>query len=266
MGKKVRIHKAKGEKGRIYSKRQKKMGWKDPFKFLRFLIPKNELIVPRIFTSLDYAGGILVFFICWAVYLHTLTPTVGFHDSGDMITASYVLGIPHPTGYPLYCLLGKLWMTLLPIGNIAYRMNLTSALCASLACMIVYFIVLKVEAGLVPAHVGIPNQRNGQSQELFPHRVIPAAIAALMLAFATTFWEQAIIAEKYTLNALFATLLIFILLKWQEVIIEYKNPKSEILPLPLCFHTRPILHSSYANNLFSPSKYFLYCSNFLEER
>jgi len=51
-----------------------------------------------------------------------------------------------------------------------------------------------------------------------------------MLAFATTFWQLSVIAEKYTLNALFATLLIFILLKWQEAV-EGVSKKSH---LPSC--------------------------------
>jgi len=49
-------------------------------------------------------------------------------------------------------------------------------------------------------------------------KIIPATVASLILAFSTTFWEQAVIAEKYTLNAFFFTLLIFILLKWNESI------------------------------------------------
>ncbi|MEW6617972.1 MAG: DUF2723 domain-containing protein [bacterium] len=200
-------------------RRQKKRKWVK-FRIPKFLIPKDEPIVSSPFNVIDYAGGILVFFICWIVYQHTLTPTIGFHDSGDMITAAYVLGIPHPTGYPLYCLLGKLWMTILPIGNIAYRMNLASALCASLACMMVYFIILKLTV----------NSRQWTVKKIFSNspflpfsvsisNLIPAIVGALMLAFATTFWEQAVIAEKYTLNALFATLLIFILLKWHETIL-----------------------------------------------
>ncbi|MEW6606759.1 MAG: DUF2723 domain-containing protein [bacterium] len=182
------------------------------------MIPKDEPIVSRPFTAFDYAGGIVVFFICWAVYLHTLTPTIGFHDSGDMITAAYVLGIPHPTGYPLYCLLSKLWMTILPIGNIAYRMNLASALCASLACMMVYFIILKLTVDSFQFTV-----KKDFSVSPILHffvsisKIIPAIVGALMLAFATTFWEQAVIAEKYILNGLFTTLIIFILIKWQEM-------------------------------------------------
>ncbi|MBU0482858.1 MAG: DUF2723 domain-containing protein, partial [Proteobacteria bacterium] len=71
---------------------------------------------------------------------------------------------------------------------------------ASLAVMMTYFITLK----LFTVHCS-----------LFT-KIIPATVASLILAFSTTFWEQAVIAEKYTLNAFFFTLLIFILLKWSE--------------------------------------------------
>ncbi len=182
--------------------------------FLNFIKPEAEVITPRIFSSHEYLTGIVVFFFSFFVYLHTLTPTIDLHDSGDMISASFVLGIPHPPGYPLYCLLGKLF-SLIPLGNIAYRYNLFSATSASLAVMMVYFIVVKI----------IRNSKFEIRNWTF---LIPAIIAALMLCFARVFWQQAVIAEKYTLNAFFATLLIFILLKWQEATIVSKNPKSEI--------------------------------------
>lgn len=171
--------------------------------------------------------GVLVFLISFFTYLKTLTPDVALHDSGELITCAYLLGIPHPPGYPFYCLFGKLTMTILPIGNIAYRMNIASALCASLACLMVYFIVLEISGTgkLSSFNVSI---RNSKFKILNWISFIPAVVATLMLAFATTFWEQAVIAEKYTLNALFTTLIIFILLKWQEAVVKYKNPQSAV--------------------------------------
>jgi hypothetical protein len=91
----------------------------------------------------DY-GGVFVLLASFGVYLLTLTPTVGLHDCGDMITSAYVLGIAHPPGYPLYTLFGKGWMTIIPIGNIAYRMNMQSALFASFTVMMMYFISLRL--------------------------------------------------------------------------------------------------------------------------
>jgi len=215
-----------GKKKKQVIKRQKGRQ-KSLFKILSLLLAKDDIITPKPFTFIDYLGGIIVFLIAFFVYLQTLTPSIGLHDAGDMITAAYVLGIPHPTGYPLYCLLGKFWMTILPIGNIAYRMNMLSALCAALTCMMVYFISLKVGNDKWE----VRNNKGNKNFSLFTSYfllVIPAVVAGLMLTFATTFWEQALIAEKYTLNALFATLLIFILLKWQETVIDYKNSKFKI--------------------------------------
>ncbi|MEW6679626.1 MAG: DUF2723 domain-containing protein [bacterium] len=152
---------------------------------------KDKPFIP--FKTIDYLFGILVLFVSFGVYLHTLTPTIGFHDSGELITVAWTLGIAHPPGYPLYTLLGKVFITLIPFGNIAFRMNMQSALFASLCVMMTYFITLRLTS-----------------------LIIPSIVASLILAFSLTFWEQAVIAEKYTLNAFFASLIIFILLKWEE--------------------------------------------------
>ena len=192
--------------------------------------PKDESISEP-FGKIDYLCGLLVLFISFGVYLHTLTPTVGFHDSGELITVAYTLGIAHPPGYPLYTLFGNLFITLIPIGNIAYRMNMESALFASLAVMMTYFIILKLSI---------------INYQLSIIRIIPSVVAALILAFSATFWEQAVIAEKYTLNAFFFTLIIFILLKWQET--QNSKLKTQnylylfafLLGLSFCHHFQTI--------------------------
>ncbi|HIE29233.1 TPA: DUF2723 domain-containing protein, partial [Candidatus Poribacteria bacterium] len=136
--------------------------------------------------------SVLSFLIPFLIYLKTLAPTVTWRDGGDFATACYVLGIPHPTGYPLYVLLGKLF-TFLPVGDVAYRLNLMSAIFAAATCFVLYHIVLH----LTQKH-------------------IPAFLAALSLAFSFTFWTQAVIVEVYSLNAFFLSALIFLLLKWRK--------------------------------------------------
>lgn len=59
----------------------------------------------------------------YILYVRTLAPTVTSEDSGELITAAYTLGIAHPPGYPLWCILGKLF-SLIPLGNVAWRVNL----------------------------------------------------------------------------------------------------------------------------------------------
>lgn len=41
------------------------------------------------------------------VYLATLAPTITTGDSGDLIAAAARFEVAHPTGYPLYLLLGR---------------------------------------------------------------------------------------------------------------------------------------------------------------
>jgi Flp pilus assembly protein TadD len=171
---------------------------------------------------------IAVLLLSFALYLVSATPSVNLHDSGEMVCAVWLLGISHPPGYPLYCLLGKLFVTALPFGNIAFRMNIISCASASLAVMMVYLISLRL--------TGV----RGLSS------CIPAIVASLSFASSRIFWQQAVIAEKYTLNAFFLGLLIFILLKWQESIRNTQNAIrilylfSFLLGLSFCHHFQTI--------------------------
>jgi hypothetical protein len=130
-----------------------------------------------------------LFVLTLLVYLSTLSPTVGEADSFEFQVVSYTLGIAHPTGYPLYILLGKLF-TLLPIGNVAYRVNLISPLFAGLAAVCLYLCLVHLTC----------------------HRAA-SLLATLTFAFSRTFWSQAVIAEVYTLNAFFVALMFYLLLR-----------------------------------------------------
>ena len=140
----------------------------------------NKLIAPVLF----------VFIL--SVYLLTLAPTIGFRDSGDMVTASYLLGISHPSGFPLYMLIGKAF-SFMPVSEIAFRYNLMSALFGALAVILVFFSV----------------------KRLLKSSFI-SAIVSLMLAFSVTFWAYSIFAEKYSLYAFFAALLIWLVVNLRE--------------------------------------------------
>jgi hypothetical protein len=89
----------------------------------------------RVVAKRIEAGVALMLFVaCFGCYCLTLAPTITWEhdgvDSGDLITAAYTLGIAHPPGYPLFTLLARVF-TLLPVGEIAYRVNLMSALLAA---------------------------------------------------------------------------------------------------------------------------------------
>ncbi|HNT34715.1 MAG TPA: DUF2723 domain-containing protein, partial [bacterium] len=144
------------------------------------------------------AAGILLFWGIFAgvmsVYLLTLCPSIYWGDSAEFVTVVHTLGVPHPTGYPLYCIFGKIF-DLLPFGNPASRLNLFSALAASLGVAVVFLIV---RASLLSA------------PELSSRSLAMAFWAAACLAFTQLYWSQAIIAEVYSLSALLIALLILV--------------------------------------------------------
>ena len=135
------------------------------------------------------------------VYRLTLAPTVIAGDSGELITAAVHQGVPHPPGYPLFCVVGKLF-TLLPFGNEAFRLNLMSAVAMTASAVIVFFIVL-----------------------LLGQPLTAATAASLIFAFSGSIWSQASVAEVYALYVLSASLVLLVSLHW----VQRRSPRSFLL-------------------------------------
>jgi hypothetical protein len=145
----------------------------------------------------DRITASVIFFASFAFYIRTLAPSLLAGDSAEFQTIAYTLGIGHPTGYSVYILFAKIF-TLIPTGDIAYRVNLFSAFCAALTVALVYLIIRKLGA-----------------------RMIPAIYGSLALALVPLFWKHASIAEIYTASAACLAFILFAVLHWKET----NNPR-----------------------------------------
>ena len=136
-------------------------------------------------------------------------------DSGDFLTAMLVRGIPHPSGYPTYTLLGILFQ-LLPVGTAVLRGALLSALPAALAVgLLAYW----------TARWGAENHSQGW---------IAGLIAGICAGIAPGIWSQAVIVEVYGLGALFFILAVV----WITLLFQPDQPARSMplyLILALCF-------------------------------
>jgi hypothetical protein len=150
---------------------------------------------------LDLLTTVLLSGAAFALYFVTLAPTILAGDGGEFQFVPYLLGVAHPTGYPLYCLLGWAWSHLLPFGDVAYRLNLFSAFWAALAVGLLY-----------PTARTLLRQALPQLSPL-AHRLL-AALAATTFAVTPTFWSQSVIAEVYSLHIFFVVLILYLLLSW----------------------------------------------------
>jgi len=130
----------------------------------------------------------IAFLLTFIIYLATLFPGLGqYRDTGEMVSVAKTLGIAHPPGYPLYTIISKVALILIPWGNAAYRLNLVSALAGAATAGLLY--------------------------RLLRFTLSKPAALALSLLFATSYlqWYLSLVSEMYTLNTMFAAAILLIL-------------------------------------------------------
>lgn len=132
----------------------------------------------------DHAVAAALWLTIFLVYIQTIARTVGFIDSGELATVPYVLGIAHPTGYPLWTLVTHIFSHL-PIANEEIvRLNIFCALVTSSAAVLLFYAMLLLF-------------RSGIKTKDPYYSIIPASFSTLVLAFSQTFWDQATSIEVY---------------------------------------------------------------------
>lgn len=147
---------------------------------------------PSPFSQPDILTTLLIGIVALALYIRTLAPSLLWGDSAEFQTLSYTLGMTHPSGYMTQIMFGKLF-TYIPVGNIAYRVNLMSAFFGALAVAETYLIV-RLLGGWRSA----------------------ALSASMLLALAEGFWWRALLAESYAPAAgMLATVWLLVLL-WRN--------------------------------------------------
>jgi Protein O-mannosyl-transferase TMEM260-like len=177
-----------------------------------------------------------VFVATLLLYSWTLAPTVTLIDSGELIVVAHGLGVAHPPGFPLWTILAHL-ASLVPVGNVAVRINFASALFAALASATITLVV--AELMIAASYLTAPKRsekgarrskknapaavRDGKDNDSAVSRLLvlaPAIGTGLLMGFSRTLWSYATIAEVYTLNTLLICVIFFLMLRWRLGIIE----------------------------------------------
>ena len=152
----------------------------------------KQFVNRKVLGARDHWIELALGLAAFALYFRTMPPTVLDGDSGEFQYMAYILGVPHSSGYPLYILIGKIF-TLLPIGDVAYRVNLFSVVCAALAMPIVYAL----------------------ARRLLPRRA-PALLATLTFAVIPSVWGGALETKPYAFHLLLGVLALFLAVRWNR--------------------------------------------------
>ncbi|MEK9162910.1 MAG: DUF2723 domain-containing protein [Chloroflexota bacterium] len=145
----------------------------------------------------------ILFLIGFALYLNTLAPSIVFGDPTEYTLMPHLWSILHPPGYAFMTLLVKLWQIILPIGSLAYRTNLLSAVAGAVTGVMVMRSIQSLHA---------PRPREASNVQL----LTSSSIAALSLYTATDFWQHAIHTNAHIVTVMLASISITILLIWRE--------------------------------------------------
>lgn len=188
-----------------------------------------------------WLGPLLVAAALLPVYLMTMSRAVGEADTFEFQVVAPQLGTAHPTGYPLYLLLGKLF-SLLPVGTVAWRVNLASAIFALGAAIILFWLARRL---------------TGQP--------LAALAGAVAWGLAPVVWSQAIVAEVYTLHSLIvaAALWLMVSLSTGEAL---GRDRRRRLALALAFTLGLGLTNHLTTVFLIPPALFVAVMNWLDRR
>lgn len=164
------------------------------------------------FKKFDRITGWIVFAIAAVVYLLTIEPSTSFWDCAEFIATSYKLEVGHPPGAPLFMMIARFFTMFAPSPQYAALMvNAMSALASAFTILFLFWTI---------THLG-RRMTGKQSEEMTTAQswtVLGAGIiGALAYTFTDTFWFSAVEGEVYALSSLFTAIVVWAMLKWEDV-------------------------------------------------
>jgi hypothetical protein len=140
--------------------------------------------------------SILLIAISFCVYLTTMCRSVGFTDSGELTAVICTLGIAHPTGYPLFTLLGRCWIMIPSTMEEIMRLNLFSAFLTAAAVGVFFKTTLVIRRAVTVFQLKSRKRKDTNEHRFF----LSSILASLLIGFSTTFWSQSTAVEVYALH------------------------------------------------------------------
>ncbi|MEN3027340.1 MAG: DUF2723 domain-containing protein [Chlorobiota bacterium] len=175
-----------------------------------------------------------------ALYLVTCAPDVTYTDSGELAACCVVWGVAHPTGYPLFTLLGRLWVTLLPFVPPIDALNALAALWTAFSAAAFF--------GLCWELLSLTEKLEEPVQQ-----AAVCAITTLTYASARTVWEQGTALEVYSLHLLLLWLAMWAaLVAWRTGSLRWLLFGAYIVGLGLAHHAMTVLLLPAVAWLFVP--------------
>jgi tetratricopeptide (TPR) repeat protein len=174
----------------------------------------------KFFNLYDWLAFTTSSLISLGVYIYTLAPTVTLEDSGELCVGGDYLGVPHPPGYPSWTVLVWLFARIFSFvkymgqPNPAWGIALASAVCGAGAAGVTAMLICKSGRDMLRESNGSFHQTSETTQNAISF--VSGIACSLLFAFSPVTWSQAVIAEVYSLNALFLAFIFLFTYRWMR--------------------------------------------------
>ncbi len=185
--------------------------------------------VAPLFRRIDWIMLCIVFAVMWTIYLLTLAPELTLEDSGELCTGSFYAGIPHPPGYPFWAIYSWLWTAILPIGNVAWRVEVGESFAMAMGCGMLALMVSRGSSMLIE---GIEELKGITGKWENAICMVSGFVAGLMVGLDGFMWSESVAINRISLFAVpWLILVLLLLMRWM-----YAPHQKRYLYLAMLFY------------------------------
>ncbi|HEV2328832.1 MAG TPA: DUF2723 domain-containing protein [Verrucomicrobiae bacterium] len=174
-------------------------------------MPAPATVAP-LFRQIDWFALVIAFIGVWIVYLYTLAPEQTLEDSGELCTGSFYAGIPHPPGYPFWSIYSWFWTAILPIGNVAWRVEVGESFAAAMGCGLLALMVSRGSSMLIE---GIEELKSISRQWETAICFVSGTVAGLLLGLGQFMWIESDVINRISLFGVpWLLAMLVLLMRW----------------------------------------------------
>jgi tetratricopeptide (TPR) repeat protein len=171
-----------------------------------------KVSVPALFRKMDWLALVITFLGLWGIYLYTLAPELTLEDSGELCTGSFYAGIPHPPGYPFWAIYSWLWTAILPIGNVAWRVEVGESFAAAMGCGLVALMVSRGSSLLIE---GIDELKGVANRWENAIGLVAGCVTGFLVGLDAYMWSESVVINRISLFGVpWLTVVLVLLLRW----------------------------------------------------
>ncbi len=173
--------------------------------------PPPPAKAPPLFRPVDWLAFAITTILVFCGYLYTIAPDLTLQDSGELAVASMYAGVPHPPGYPVWTIYTWFFTVIIPFGNMAWRVAVSSAVAGALSCGLITLMVSRGSSMFIESVAELKAiDRKIENWICF----VSGFAAGMLFGFNGFMWSQSIIVEVYSLSMLSLTSGVLCLLRW----------------------------------------------------